>query len=35
MVDGMAIAAAVISAVTLVFLWHPQSREYVRLASGH
>lgn len=33
MVDGMAIAAAVISAVTLVFLWHPQSREYVRFAS--
>jgi hypothetical protein len=30
MVDGMAVAAAVISAVTLVFLWHPQSREYVR-----
>lgn len=30
MVDGMAIAAAVIGAVTLVFLWHPQSREYVR-----
>ncbi|GAA4095613.1 hypothetical protein ACFFOS_06065 [Nocardioides kongjuensis] len=34
MVDGMAIAAAVISAVTLVFLWHPQSREYVRRASS-
>ncbi|KAB2807604.1 hypothetical protein F9L07_26645 [Pimelobacter simplex] len=30
LVDGMAIAAAVISAVTLVFVWHPQSREFVR-----
>ncbi|TNM45121.1 hypothetical protein FHP29_04750 [Nocardioides albidus] len=30
MVDGIAIAAAVISAVTLVFLWHPQSRQFVR-----
>ena len=30
MVDGMAIAAAVIGAVTLVFLWHPQSRQFVR-----
>ncbi|WP_408899131.1 hypothetical protein ACJ5H2_08485 [Nocardioides sp. R1-1] len=33
MVDGMAIAAAVIGAVTLVFLWHPQSARYVREAS--
>ncbi|MDQ6524148.1 hypothetical protein RB608_11080 [Nocardioides sp. LHD-245] len=32
MVDGMAIAAAVIGAVTLVFLWHPQSGQYVREA---
>ncbi|WP_436698308.1 hypothetical protein [Nocardioides sp. BYT-33-1] len=32
MVDGMAIAAAVIGAVTLVFLWHPQSAGYVREA---
>ena len=30
LVDGMAIAAAVISAVTLVFVWHPQSRRFVR-----
>jgi O-antigen/teichoic acid export membrane protein len=30
MVDGIAIGAAVISAVTLVFLWHPQSRQFAR-----
>ena len=30
LVDGMAIAAAVIGSVTLVFLWHPQSRAFVR-----
>ena len=29
LVDGISIAAAVIGAVTLVFLWHPQSRDYV------
>lgn len=33
MVDAMAIAAAVLSAVTLVFLWHPQSAQYVRDAA--
>ena len=30
LVDWAAIAGAVICAVTLVFLWHPQSRAYVR-----
>jgi len=35
MVDGMAIAAAVIGAVTLVFLWHPQSQQYVREVAEH
>jgi hypothetical protein len=30
LVDGISIAAAVIAAVTLVFLWHPQSRDYVQ-----
>lgn len=33
MVRGSAIAAAVLSAVTLVFLWHPQSRHFVREAA--
>jgi hypothetical protein len=31
-VDGLAIAGGVISAVTLVFLWHPQSSRFVREA---
>jgi len=37
MVDAMATAAAVVGAVTLVFLWHPQSGQYVRDAvhAGH
>ncbi|KRB75971.1 hypothetical protein ASE01_13070 [Nocardioides sp. Root190] len=30
LVDGMAIGAAVLSAVTLVFIWHPQSRGFVQ-----
>lgn len=30
LVDTAAIAAAVLSAVTLVFIWHPQSRQFVR-----
>lgn len=30
LVDGMAIGAAVLSAVTLVFIWHPQSQGFVR-----
>lgn len=29
-VDWCAIGAAVLSAVTLVFIWHPQSRAFVR-----
>ncbi len=33
LVDGMAIVAAVLSSVTLVFLWHPQSRWFVRSLS--
>ncbi|HWI43899.1 MAG TPA: hypothetical protein VNS81_09780 [Nocardioides sp.] len=33
MVKWSAIAAAVISAVTLVFIWHPQSRHFVREAA--
>ncbi len=33
LVDGMAIAAAVIGSVTLVFLWHPQSQRFVREAA--
>lgn len=32
-VDWCAIAAAVLSAVTLVFIWHPQSRTFVREAA--
>lgn len=32
-VDWSAIAAAVVSAVTLVFLWHPQSRRFVHDAA--
>lgn len=32
-VDWCAIGAAVLSAVTLVFIWHPQSRHFVRDAS--
>ncbi|WP_435769363.1 hypothetical protein [Nocardioides sp. SYSU DS0651] len=33
MVKWSAIAAAVVSAVTLVFVWHPQSRHFVREAA--
>ena len=33
LVDASAIAAAVVSAVTLVFIWHPQSHRYVRAVS--
>lgn len=30
LINASAVAAAVLSAVTLVFLWHPQSREFMR-----
>lgn len=33
-VDWCAIGAAVLSAVTLVFIWHPQSRTFVRDVAG-
>lgn len=36
MVRGSAVAAGVIAAVTLVFLWHPDSRRFAReSANGH
>ena len=33
LVEWSAIAAAVLSAVTLVFIWHPQSHQFVRAAA--
>ena len=33
LVEWAAIAGAVICAVTLVFIWHPQSRQFVREAA--